>query len=549
MLKALKENLGERLLFSFLFLFSFWLMFHTFSYNSSEHIMLIANKVWSDFAANIPLIRSFSFGHNWPPEYPIYPGTPIQYHFLFYALVGFLEKIGMSIAWALNLPSAIGFFLVLALLYKIPKEVFKDKRVGILTLLFFVFNGSLSFLQYFQKEGFVEGLKKIFSIHDYTGMAPWDGGHVLGVWHLNVYLNQRHFCFALGILMLFIGKSLHIETTKNRGHFFWILFFGTFLGILPLLHKPILLMMGAVMLCNFIFFKPTRVFNLLVGAVAIPYLILIQILGLNFGIANKSSIEWFPGFYMHGNLTFSEFTQFWTWNWGFHFGLILLGFILLSSRQKKVLAPAILVFVVGFLFKFSSDVLANHKFFNFSLMLFNMISAFVVLKLYDAVKIKTVRVALPVLLIPLILSGVLDFIAVANDWTAAVKDIQADPVADWFYKNTSKDTVILNSSFLYHPASIAGRKVFLGWPYFITTAGYDFEGRKQIMSTVYQSQDPKTFCPLLKQNNIEAITVQDTKSDSNLIPMDPEYFAKNFKSAFVSPDGSVSIYKTTDLCL
>src|SRR5574340_918749 len=90
------------------FCFSVWLMFHTFSYQSGS--MLIAIKAWSDFASHIPLIRSFSLGNNFPPEYPIFPGEPIRYHFLFYLLVGLLEKAGLRIDWALNLPSALSFF-------------------------------------------------------------------------------------------------------------------------------------------------------------------------------------------------------------------------------------------------------------------------------------------------------------------------------------------------------------------------------------------------------------------------------------------------------
>src|SRR4030042_3640834 len=88
---------------------SSYLMFRTFSYDTQTSSILIASKLWSDFSAHIPLIRSFSLGQNWTPQYPIFPGEPIRYHFLFYLLVGMLEKIGIRIDWALNIPSLIGF--------------------------------------------------------------------------------------------------------------------------------------------------------------------------------------------------------------------------------------------------------------------------------------------------------------------------------------------------------------------------------------------------------------------------------------------------------
>ncbi|TSC86331.1 MAG: hypothetical protein G01um10147_943 [Microgenomates group bacterium Gr01-1014_7] len=78
--------------------------------------MLIATKAWSDFASHIPLIRSFSLGDNFLPEYPLFPGEPIRYHFLFYAVVGYLEKLGLRIDYAFNILSALSFaFLIISI--------------------------------------------------------------------------------------------------------------------------------------------------------------------------------------------------------------------------------------------------------------------------------------------------------------------------------------------------------------------------------------------------------------------------------------------------
>ena len=105
--------------------FSFWLMFSTFSYENGS--MLIGSRAWSDFAGHIPLIRSFSFGSNFPPEYPIFPGELIRYHFLFYLMVGMLEKIGLRIDFALNILSSLSFFLLIFSIYLLGKILFKSK--------------------------------------------------------------------------------------------------------------------------------------------------------------------------------------------------------------------------------------------------------------------------------------------------------------------------------------------------------------------------------------------------------------------------------------
>lgn len=552
-IERLRQNPWESIFFLSLLVFSFWLMFHTFFYSYSDHIINICFKVWSDFAATIPLIRSFSLSNNWPPEYPLFPGLPIQYHFLFFAFVGLLEKVGLPLDWALNIPSIFGFFLILIMIYKISELIFEDRRIGILGIVFFIFNGSLSFIQYFQKHGF--NFKEILKITDYSGMAPWDGGNVLGFWHLNVFINQRHFCFALGLLMLFIWVSLNFQNFTKRNRWYWTLFFGIILGLMPFIHKPVLLMMATTMLLYFVFIQRIRIFLILVGLISVPIVIIGYFMGLNIGLGGGQGIEWYPGFSIHNNLNLFTFSELWTMNWGLHFFLILLGILFMPKQNWKYLSPAVLVFTIAFLFKFSSDILANHKFFNFSLILLQLVSAYLIIKIYDKLKRARfsysgtlARLLLIICLVPLTLSGVLDFIAVINDPIARVKDKEADPIVDWIYKNTSKDKVILNSSFLYHPASIIGRKIFLGWPYFVTTSGYDFDGRKKIMAELYRGEDPHVLCPLLKNFNIEAITLEDNKAGSDMVQMNKDFFMTNFKPAFTSADSNYNIFRTADIC-
>ena len=105
----------DSLVFFGCFAGSYWLMNRTFQYHDQSFV--IASKLWSDFGAHIPLIRSFSFGHNWPPEYPTFPGEPIRYHYLFYLAVAGLEKIGVNLGLALNLLSAAGLTLLLFMIF------------------------------------------------------------------------------------------------------------------------------------------------------------------------------------------------------------------------------------------------------------------------------------------------------------------------------------------------------------------------------------------------------------------------------------------------
>ena len=104
-------------------LFSWLLMNKTFRLDADGN-MEIALKVWSDFAATIPLIRSFSFGSNFPPQFPLFSGPAIRYHFAFAYFVGMLEKSGLPLDLALNIPSTLAFAGLIIAIYFFGKIVF-----------------------------------------------------------------------------------------------------------------------------------------------------------------------------------------------------------------------------------------------------------------------------------------------------------------------------------------------------------------------------------------------------------------------------------------
>ncbi|MCX6724868.1 MAG: hypothetical protein NTV20_02095, partial [Candidatus Shapirobacteria bacterium] len=178
-------------------------MWHTFGYKN--HTIYIAAKAWSDFAAHIPLIRSFSWGQNWPPQYPLFPGPFIHYHFLFYALVGLLEKLGLTISWALNLPSSLAFFGLILAIYFLAKLLFKSRFVSFLSVILFLFNGSFSFLEFFKSHPIsLRTPIEIFRNNTFPSFGPYDGKIVSAFWNLNIYTNQRHLALAFSLALLIL---------------------------------------------------------------------------------------------------------------------------------------------------------------------------------------------------------------------------------------------------------------------------------------------------------------------------------------------------------
>ncbi len=595
-------------------------MFHTVGYDSQTKTILIASKLWSDFGSHIPLVRSFAIGGNLDrllgfqaPEYPLFPGEPIRYHFLFYLLVGLLEKAGLPLDWALNLPSALGFTLLLWGIWSLAMALFQDKRVALLSLLFFLFNGSLAFLKFFQVHPLsLDTPLDIIRNTTFPAFGPWDGGTITAFWNLNVYTNQRHLAVAFAIGLFFMHwvaqksqpsptkssklqalnpkqiQNSNIQNSKHLGFRIWDLreafLWGLLIGILPSFHQPTLLIFAILIPWYFLVFPHLRK-SLLITALTATLLILPQLTSM-YSFANVvpapfsvtltlfsvtpaqagvqptihripayagMTIEafrslWYPGYLTHDQLSLQRFVNFWFQNLGLHALLIPVGFFLIPRRAKKILAPLFLLFLIANLFKFSPEVAANHKFFNFALILGNMLSAFVVISLIGRISSFIGRIGLLVGLVGfLTLSGFIDFFVILNDPKGTLPDVGNNQAATWIAANTPKDAVFLNSSFLYHPASLAGRSVFLGWPYFAWSAGYDTNTRMTEMKAMYESQDPTVFCPLMEKYNISYITIEDTHADPNLPRIDTSYF-NEFSPAFTDPKTILRIFPTTTLC-
>jgi hypothetical protein len=545
----------ELVFLALLFCFSVWLMLWTFGYDSENSRILISKGMWSDLGATLPLIRSFSMGDNWPPEYPIFPGHPIRYHYLFFLIVGKLEAIRVPLNWAMNVPSVMGFFSILLFIYLLAKKWFGDARIAVLGVAFFLLNGSMGFLQFFDEFPLsLNTLNDIAANDHFSAMGPWDRGDVLGVWHLLVFINQRHFGIALGCLLGFIYVCQWLEGKSKRTQLYWALFFGVVIGIFPLFHKAVLLIFAVTMSIYFVLLPFSRLFLFATGAVSIVVMAMLFVLPLN-AFGAPPGFGWYPGFMIHGTLSLVNALKFFWYQFGLHCILIPIGFCLAPRRVKIFMLPAFVVIVVGFLFRFSQiEVLVGHKLFNFFLIIAQMLTALAIVKAYDFVAARFPRTKIlsfgmaGTLVFFLTFTGIIDFVPIVHMKTYKKRDVGSDPIVTWFAENIPKDAVVLSGQFLYSPASVAGRKIFLGYAYFTDSAGYNTRSRRKIVDAIYSGRSKQSMCRLLHLNNISYIDVEDFKASPARPTVNFEYFRANFSPIYVSSNGRFEVYETSDLC-
>lgn len=537
-----KRNRLEFVVFILSFVFSLWLMFSTFSYRDGN--MLIASKAWSDFASHIPLIRSFSLGDNFLPQYPLFSGPPIKYHFVFYALVGFLEYLGIRIDYALNIPSVIGFSFLILMIFTFSKLLFKRNSVAVLSVILFLVNGSLSFIKFFQEHISSKNIfLDIISNKQFTSFAPYDQTSIVSAfWNLNIFTNQRHLALSYGLSMLilyFILKAFFVDKRTDPRVVFLL---GIIFGISFFVNIAVFLMTGIILLTLFIFLKKFRKEIFTVGIIG-------AILGFPQYLYSQkgetiSYIFFYPGYLINSALTIFNFINYWFYNLGLHLIFIPLGFILANKKAKIVFISFFSLFIVGNLFKFSPEIAANHKFFNYFMIIGVMFTSYALVYLWN--KKNILKPVVVVVFLLLTLSGILDFFPIFNDTKIVLADYPNNKDISWIIKNTKPDSIFLNTQYLYDNASLAGRKIFLGWPYFAWSQGYDTTSRDNLRKTLLSTSDLKIFCEGSLKNGIDYAELNLNSQDA---VVNKPFFDKNFPVAYHDDITRYYVYRIKVGCI
>ncbi|OGV96811.1 hypothetical protein A2W24_03165 [Microgenomates group bacterium RBG_16_45_19] len=521
---------------------AYGLMQHTFKVHAQT--WYIASKLWSDFAAHLPLIRSFSLGDNWPIEYPTFPGAPIRYHFLFYAVVGYLEKLGFPLALSLNLFSAVGLALLLFIIYRYARLIFGPIQAGLLALVLFLFNGSLSFLEFFKTYPLDRHfLTALVTNSRFVSFGPWDGKIVAAFWNLNIYTNQRHLglSFGLSLLLLFpLFKRLYHRFTPTPAVTL-ALFLGMF--CLPWLNQAAavitLWFLGFLFLFNFKVLKP-----LLIPA---ALMILASLPGLLYYLAlNGPSVTVTPGF-LSASPDLLSLIRYWFFNLGLYLILLPLLFVWLDRRGRSVLLAAAGLLLLANLVQLSPDMINNHKLVNFFMLFMVVYTSGWLLALWR--RWPRFRWGLIGLTGCLALSGVIDFFPIINDYYLPVADVGQNPVARWIAQSTPKDSVFLTTTYLYNPASLAGRKTYLDYGYFNWSLGYPDPARRQNLPLILSpSARSVLICRLLEAQSIDYILITPGRGDLGNLDPHQSTLVREFQPVLTAADGS-QVYSTQANCL
>ncbi len=472
---------------------------------------------------------------------------------------------------------------------------------GLVAVVLLLTNSSFAFVRYFEQfDSIPEALKPAhwFEEHgSYLAVGPYTGDIITIFNTPNVYLTQTHLIIGMA-LVLFVAFGLvqplreGVSLTRQRGALLGVLFgmsfwlngvlyvsAGVFFGVLLVVFA----VLAAARHGDFAgqFWEKTKEavwFIVPALGLAIP-----QAIWLNGGIGTEGNVQTQIGYLVCSSPEASchasrgmdllnvehwwDFAEYWWLNVGLAIPLMALAMIWGSNSDRKIFLAAMAVFVFGSTFQLSRDLGGhNHKIFNLWENLTNPFVAFALVGLWNVstqrvqmggvtidgqvIRAAAKFVVVPLLLVFLVLSGLLDFMTIKNDGKHAVFG-EKQPAIEWIDENLPRDAVFLTTwGELYIAPNLAGRGVYLGYDPWVASAGYDAEIRRQRTAEIYGAPDRAIACRLLLQEEIDYVQIGPQERSSGRFTLDAALFERDFVAAgsVDQGGGAVTYYDVAASC-
>ena len=292
---------------------------------------------------------------------------------------------------------------------------------------------------------------------------------------------------------------------QNAGY----IFSGILLGLLPLWNSPVYVSAAVVFGVIWLLFPLKR--ELLALAFSAAVVGLPQIIFLTTGNVRPAGYSMFRWAFVIDNAGIFDVLYYVFFIFGFKWILIGIGLYFAAGWQRRLFAATFILFPLTFCFRFSEEVLANHKFLNVWLVIANVFIGFALYKLWTAKSGSAAiapRIAAVVLTLLITIGGAIDLVPIWNSHFIYMK-YDDDKLVEWVKTNTDPSSVFLSHHYINHQILLAGRKLFYGDPYYAWSAGYDTPGRAIVAKRMLETTDAAELYRLARENNIGYIAIDD----------------------------------------
>ena len=512
----------ELIFFSVLFVFLTWIIFYVFYIK--DGILYSGFTVFGDYAPHTAMMRSFSLQNNFPTQYPHFGGQDVKYHFMFQFLVGNLEFLGLRLDIAYNAASILALLGFLMLLYSIARRVVGSGKAGVLTVLFFFFRSALTFFQFLWEHlragNLLQVLQENTSFIGYTTNEDW------GLWNFNVYLNQRHLAFGLLIVALAVWMYLDWAEQGCRHKEKGLVWFrnrifskdawkcryvenalaaGLLIGMTSFWNGAAVIG-GLLILMGFAVCSDGKLDYLITAVTAVGFSVLQTRLFMK-GSSVEAAFQW--GFIAEDKSAAGVLWYLIQMSGIFFVGALILFFFYKKRLQRAVLVSCLFPLVFAFCFSLTPDITVNHKYIMISYAFLAMFWAGAVCLLFR--KKWQGRILAAVLTVCLTITGIYDFVIIVRDNGPGhrVTVNTNSSLTDWLAQNLDSRDLILTPEYSISEVTMAGVMMYLGWPYYAWSAGYDTYDRAEKAKEIYTSQEPERVKSLVRQEGITYILFEE----------------------------------------
>ena len=546
----------EAVFFGALLVFLTWIMFYVFFIK--DGVLYSGYTVYGDYAPHTAMMRSFSMGNNFPTEYPHFGGQDVKYHFMFQFFVGNLEFLGLRLDFAYNVVSVLALLGFLIFLYHMAKRLTGSFAAGVLTVFFFFFRSSLSFFRFVIEHLNAGDLWT--TLRDNTTFIGYTTNENWGLWNFNVYLNQRHLAFGLLIVAIVLWVFMDwLEagcSAPERGvHWIkrriftkkaWLcvhsetaLLAGMLLGLTSFWNGAAVIG-GLLILMGFAVFSDGKLDYLILAVTSVIFSVL-QTKIFIWGNAVSPSFYW--GFLSENKSITGVLWYLIQMSGVFFVGAVLIALFLRERRQRAALVSFFFPLIFAFCMSLTPDIAVNHKYIMISYAFLAIFWSLAVLKLFQR-KIGGKIVAV-LLTIALSITGIYDFVVILkdNDSGHRVTVNMRSEVTEWLAEHLDHNDLILTPEYSINEVTMSGVMMYMGWPYYAWSAGYDTYDRAAKAKEIYSSTDAEAIKKLVKQEKITYVLYEEGMQYEQEACRE-DTIASAFTLVYESEDGRIRIYET-----
>lgn len=546
----------EAVFFGALLVFLTWIMFYVFFIK--DGVLYSGYTVYGDYAPHTAMMRSFSMGNNFPTEYPHFGGQDVKYHFMFQFFVGNLEFLGLRLDFAYNVVSVLALLGFLIFLYHMAKRLTGSFAAGVLTVFFFFFRSSLSFFRFVIEHLNAGDLWT--TLRDNTTFIGYTTNENWGLWNFNVYLNQRHLAFGLLIVAIVLWVFMDwLEagcSAPERGvHWIkrriftkkaWLcvhsetaLLAGMLLGLTSFWNGAAVIG-GLLILMGFAVFSDGKLDYLILAVTSVIFSVL-QTKIFIWGNAVSPSFYW--GFLSENKSITGVLWYLIQMSGVFFVGAVLIAFFLRERRQRAALVSFFFPLIFAFSMSLTPDIAVNHKYIMIAYAFLAIFWSLAVLKLFQR-KIGG-RIVAVLLTIALSITGIYDFVVILkdNDSGHRVTVNMRSEVTEWLAQYLDHNDLILTPEYSINEVTMSGVMMYMGWPYYAWSAGYDTYDRAAKAKEIYSSTDAEAIKNLVKQEKITYVLYEEGMQYEQEACRE-DTIASAFTLVYESEDGRIRIYET-----